>query len=236
MEKRSVLIYGASQGLGRYLFQRMEEDAHYTPLGISRKRPNGVDDDRWITADLANPLHARSTVIQALGNTALDTVIYNVGVWEELAFEPAYNFLNDRPEHIHSMVQTNISSCILQIHALLPKLLKSERPHIVFTGSTSALDNTGRPEVTFNASKFALRGIAQALRAGFRQKSLAVTVLNLGYLQTETALQTEEPAAPAHGNLLPLEDVWKILHTLLNLSTASCPLEVNLPAMLDTEC
>jgi len=133
------------------------------------------------------------------------------------------------------MVDCNITATILLIKRLLPMLLESEKPRILLTGSTSGLPQSGRPEVTFAASKFALRGIAEALREGYREQGLGVTCLNLGYLNTEDGLDVPvaEAAARGEGGLIPLHDVVLVVRTMLELSAASYVRELTLPAIAD---
>jgi short-subunit dehydrogenase len=236
MDKRTIIIYGASLGLGRYYFNKLEINPMYKVIGISRSRPQWAESHHhWITADLSEPLKAREAVLSKLRAITIDVLIYNVGIWEDRAFEIDYSFLKDEPTHLQTMINTNITSCILQIHALLPKLLESAKPQIILTGSTSALDNTGRPEVTFNASKFALRGIAQSLRSSFKDKNLSVTLMNPGYIDTDNKHSTAETLSIHNGKQIPMEDLWLILKNILNLSPAICPLEITLPSMKDNE-
>lgn len=94
---------------------------------------------------------------------------------------------------------------------------------------------SGRPEVAFGASRFALRGIADTLREGYRQQRLAVTCLNLGYLNTEDALATPRALAEqrGEGHLIPVHDVVQVVRMALSLSSASFVKELTLPAILD---
>ncbi|MNE63342.1 putative oxoacyl-(acyl carrier protein) reductase [compost metagenome] len=165
----------------------------------------------------------------------MDTLIYNLGLWEAEAFEAHYSFLADRDAQLQRMVDCNITATILLIKRLLPLLLESEKPRIILTGSTSGLPQSGRPEVTFAASKFALRGIAEALREGYRGQGLGVTCLNLGYLNTEDGLEVPlaEAAVRGEGGLIPLHDVVLMVRTLLELSAASYVRELTLPAIAD---
>lgn len=196
MDKRTIIIYGASQGLGKYYFNKLTANPFYKVIGISRNKPPWAQQhDNWITIDLSEPFKAKEEVLLYLKKSTIDVMIYNVGIWENRAFEADYSFLYDYPGHLQSMINTNITSCIFQIQALLPKLLASTKPQIIITGSTSALDNTGRPEVTFNATKLALRGIVQSLRAGFKQHSLSVTLINPGYIDTNHQNSTSDTLA-----------------------------------------
>ena len=184
-----ILIVGASKGLGKALIEGIGS-ASDTLIGVSRTRPESLPSAvHWIEADLSQPREAATVIHDAVVGEGLDVLVYNVGIWEERAFEDDYNFLGDDDGQIERMVATNITGPLLLIRRLLPVLLKSERPRIILTGSTSGLSGNGRPEVAFGASKFGLRGIAEALREGFRDQGLGVSCLNLGYLNTEDGLE-----------------------------------------------
>ena len=234
-----VLLVGASKGLGKAFMEGLGKPGD-TLIGVSRAKPAvmniGKDvEAQWIEADLGQPAAAVETIAQALADGGVDTLVYNLGLWEAEAFEAHYSFLADRDADLQRMVDCNITATILLIKRLLPLLLKSERPRIILTGSTSGLPQSGRPEVTFAASKFALRGIAEALREGYRGQGLGVTCLNLGYLNTEDSLDVPlaEAAARGEGGLIPLHDVVLMVRTLLELSTVSYVRELTLPAIAD---
>jgi NAD(P)-dependent dehydrogenase (short-subunit alcohol dehydrogenase family) len=233
-----MLIIGAGRGLGRAFVEGLAQ-AGDTVIGVSRTRPSdlalaaGVD-LQWIAADLSEPLVACNKIEQALPEQ-LDVVICNVGIWEEKSFTTEYDFLTDSDEQIIQMMNVNLTSTILLLKRLIPRLLKSTKPQLILTGSTSALARSGRPEVAFGASKFALNGIADALREGFREQRLGVTCLQLGYLNTDDGLAV--PLAQASqrggGQLIPVHDVVKLVQALLQLSPASYVRELVLPAILD---
>jgi len=234
-----VLVVGASKGLGKAFMEGLGKPGD-TLIGVSRSRPEGVVagkgvEVQWIAADLGQPTTAVEAVAQALAEGGVDTLIYNLGLWEAEAFSEHYSFLDDHDPELQHMVDCNITATVLLIKRLLPMLLESEKPRIILTGSTSGLPQSGRPEVTFAASKFALRGIAEALREGYREQRLGVTCLNLGYLNTEDGLNVPvaDAAARGEGGLIPLHDVVLMVRTMLELSAASYVRELTLPAIAD---
>lgn len=234
-----ILVVGASKGLGKAFMEGLGKPGD-TLIGVSRSKPVAVNigqdiQAQWIEADLGQPAAAVEAIAQALAEGGVDTLIYNLGLWEAEAFEAHYSFLEDRDIELQRMVDCNITATILLIKRLMPLLLKSKKPRIILTGSTSGLPQSGRPEVTFAASKFALRGIAVALREGYRGQGLGVTCLNLGYLNTEDSLDVPlaEAAARGEGGLIPLHDVVLMVRTLLELSTVSYVRELTLPAIAD---
>lgn len=233
-----VMVVGASKGLGRAFVEGLGQDASLI-VGVARRAPPGITvppgcELRWIAADLSRP-EAAVQQIAAQAPDALDAILYNLGVWEEHAFSEDYDFLTDSPAEIARMVDINVTATILLLQRLIPRVLRARKPQVILTGSTSALAGNGRPEVTFGASKHALRGIADALRESFRERRLAVTCLQLGYLNTQDGLDVPRDAASLRGagGLIPVHDVVAMTRALLTLSDASFVREIVMPALMD---
>lgn len=233
-----IVIVGASKGLGKAFIEGLTGDDD-TIIGISRNRPKDLHLQKnsnvdWIQVDMSNSFEA-ANIIEKQTPGELDVIIYNLGIWEKDAFSERYLFLKTPDEEIVNLIDTNITSAILLLKRLIPKLLKSTRPQIILTGSTSGLPRSGRPEVAFGASKFALRGIADALRECFREQKLAVTCLHIGDLNTEDCISEpiDKACQRGNGNLIPLHDVVDITRALLNISTCSYVKEITLPAIRD---
>jgi len=233
-----VMIVGASKGLGKAFVEGLCSDGD-TLIGISRNKPTDLQLQasariEWIEVDMSDSVRA-SNIIEQQAPNELDVIIYNLGVWEEHAFEDNYSFLDSSDDEIIHLIGVNITSAILLLKRLIPTLLKSSKPQIILTGSTSGLPQSGGVEVAFGASKFALRGIADALREGFREEKLAITCLQLGYLNTDDSISIplQEACQRGNGHLIPLHDVVTITRALLSLSDCSYVKEVTLPAILD---
>lgn len=190
---------------------------------------------RWISTDLSDPQSAAQT-IELEAPDVIDTLIYNVGIWEPEAFGEDYSFLSQSDTTSLELIGVNVSSTILILRRLLPRLLASSNPRLILTGSTSGLPGNGRQEVAFGASKTALTGIASALREGFRSQRLGVTLLQLGYLNTDDTLSVpvDQAAARGDGEFVPLHDVVAMVRTMLSLSPSSFVRELVLPAVKDS--
>jgi hypothetical protein len=77
---------------------------------------------------------------------------------------------------------------------------------------------------------------ASALREGYRGRRLGVTLLQLGYLNTEDSLSVELDAAARRGGgeLVPVHDVVALMRAVLSLSPSSFVRELVLPAIADS--
>lgn len=233
-----IMVVGASKGLGRAFVEGLGQDAALI-VGVARRAPQDIAaapgcELRWIEADLSRP-EAAVEQIAAQAPDELDAILYNLGVWEEHAFSEHYDFLADPPKEIARMVDINVTATILLLQRLIPRVLGARKPQLILTGSTSGLAGSGRPEVTFGASKYALRGIADALRESFRARRLAVTCLQLGYLNTQDGmdLPRDEASQRGEGGLIPVHDVVAMTCALLTLSDASFVRELVMPALMD---
>ncbi|MHC1653569.1 SDR family NAD(P)-dependent oxidoreductase [Stenotrophomonas maltophilia] len=233
-----LMVIGASRGLGRAFVEGLCGPGD-TVIGVSRSRPRDLQCPdgitlQWIEADLAQPSTAAEQ-IAARAPADLDVLIHNLGIWEEKAFSDEYAFLEESDAALKQLVDVNITATLMLLQRLLPRVLNATRPQLVLTGSTSALPRSGRPEVAFGASKFALNGIADALREGFRDRRLAVTSLQLGYLNTDDALSVPltDAAARGAGERVPVHDVVTMVRALLRLSPSGFVRELVLPAIAD---
>ncbi|OWR29940.1 short-chain dehydrogenase [Saccharibacillus sp. O23] len=236
---KSYLIFGASQGLGDAFARGLVKSGDKMWL-VSRSRPSSLDledgaERIWIPADLSQP-EAADTIFEYVRQERLDVAVYNVGIWEKEGFEEHYSFDRDEPEHISRMIQTNITSAIVCLQGLLPNLRQANAGKIILIGSTAGLSNGNNAQVTFVASKFAIRGIGEALREHLRQDRIAVTCINPGELAAEIPYAAgRERALEAYGGTrIPLQDVVDLTNCLIGLSAAACVKEIHLPAMADT--
>ncbi|EPL9568495.1 SDR family oxidoreductase [Providencia rettgeri] len=230
----TCLIYGVSKGLGKALVEGVPRpnDVIY---GVSRSKPPFEQANfHWIPADLSDNQSA-NIIKDTIKQQPINTLIYNVGIWEKLAFSDEYQFETSDDIEILNMVQTNISACLLNLKALIPNLRLAQNSKIILIGSTWGLDNHKGKEVTFSATKYALRGIVQSLRETLRKDKIAITILNLGYLATEypLSLPVDDVIEQSEGQLIPLQDVVNAVRFILSTSNATCVKEITMPAMMD---
>lgn len=239
---KNFVVFGGSKGLGDAFVQGLPEPGD-TVYILSRSRPRAIDicmDDVtriWLPIDLGHSAGV-SQLTSELAGKVVDVLIYNVGIWEERGFEDDYNFDFDQPSAIETLIQTNVTAPIIYLQSLLPNIRKSANGKIILIGSTNGLENNNSPQVSFVASKFAIRGIAHALREHLRMDSVGVTCLNPGNLAAEIPYEEgQEKALRIYGgSRIPLQDMVQLVRSLLLLSPAACVKEIDIPAMQDENC
>lgn len=227
MSFKTILVAGASRGIGLAVADHLIDQCDRL-LAVSRTAaPVG----EWVQADLSD-LAGIETVVNEIGDDALDVLLYMGGTWETHAFTPQYSFETCSDEDIVRVIAVNLVAPIRLVKALLPALRRSNNPKIIFMGALSGRDNFPGREVANSASKFGLRGVVHSLREELRSQQIGVTVINPGNVGTPEVLVDLAAANLTGGEAIPLSDLLSIVDCILSLSRVTCVKEIDVPAML----
>ena len=178
---RLFLVTGASSGIGRAICERLLEDGH-TVAGIARdfsKFAKQHPDFHPVTLDLAglDTLPQRLVELTKQFSTVDGLVCCagrgQFGSLEEFSYE-----------QIRALMDLNFTSQAYAARAFLPGMKQRHRGDIVFIGSEAALSG-GRKGAIYSASKFALRGLAQALREECAKSGVRISIINPGMVKTD---------------------------------------------------
>lgn len=231
---KNFLIYGVSKGLGKAIIQSIPE-SNDVVYGVSRSAPIKMANLNWIEADLSSSEASVHKIKEVINNNKIDVLIYNVGIWETNAFTEGYDFEKISSLEINQMINTNISTCIQSLQALLKNLKASDNAKVILIGSTWGVENHNGKELIFSATKFALRGIAESLREILRNDLIGVSILNLGYLATEYEIDipVDQVLKETDHFLIPLADVIQAIKFIISTSNGTCVKEILMPAMKD---
>ncbi|MCF6324086.1 MAG: SDR family NAD(P)-dependent oxidoreductase [Gammaproteobacteria bacterium] len=224
LRSRKILITGASSGIGRETCKRLLNDGHQV-IGIARdfsKFP--CDDDAFtpITIDL-EVVETLPEQLQALAKAQSDTDAIiccagrgQFGSLEEFSYE-----------QIRSLINLNFISQAFIARAFLPVLKRQQSSTLIFIGSEAALRGSRKGSI-YCASKFALRGLAQALRDECSKSGVSVSIINPGMVKTKFFDELSFSHGDEEDNYLLPEDVVDAIALIINARGSTVIDEINL--------
>jgi NADP-dependent 3-hydroxy acid dehydrogenase YdfG len=222
--KRTILITGASSGIGRAIAKNLLQQGHQV-LGVSRdsgKFIRSMDNFTPVQLDLSqlNEIPKKMRALE-LAYPELDTVVFCAGRGQ---FGSVEEFSYTQ---IEELMTINFTSQAFLTRALLPALKRKTHSDLIFIGSEAALKGS-RKGALYCASKFALRGFTQALREECGKSNVRVCLINPGMVKTEFFDPLNFKPGDADSNFLEPEDVAEAVSYVLNSRTQIVIDEINL--------
>ncbi len=221
--KRTVLVTGASSGIGRAIAKNLLQQGH-TVIGTSRDCKQFKISHAgfsFIEIDFAQ-LDTIATKMKTLEKQYpdLDTVIFSAGYGQFGCIEQF------SCAQIETMMAVNFTSQAFMTRSLISGLKRKANSCMIFIGSEAALKGSRKGSV-YCASKFALRGFTQALREECGG-SVRISLINPGMVKTaffdNLAFQPGDDETHA---LIP-EDIAETVNYILNSNQNSVIDEINL--------
>ena len=188
-EPRTILITGASTGIGAATAKRLHAEGNRLVLAARRREP--LDQ---LAADLdqgAEVMVEVCDVTEWEQNTALvEAALERFGsidvVFANAGFGASRGFLEESPEHWRAMVLTNVLGVAYTVRATLPHLLEQGHGHFLITSSVAG--RRALPGSLYSATKWAATAIGEALRQELRQihenDGIKVTLIEPGMVDT----------------------------------------------------
>ena len=222
--KRTVLVTGASSGIGRSIAQNLLRQGH-SVIGVSR-------DCRKFTRQMANftPVQLDLSQLNELPQKIrqlqqmfpeIDAVVFSAGMGR---FGSVEEFSYSQ---IEALMTINFTSQVFLTKALLPALKRKASSDLIFIGSEAALKGS-RKGAVYCAGKFALRGFTQALREECGNSNVRVCLINPGMVKTAFFENlTFEPGDHESNAILP-EDVAEAVAYVLNSKAQIVIDEINM--------
>jgi len=222
--KRTLLVTGASSGIGRAIANRLLKQGH-TVIGTSR------DCSQFKTSHLNfHPIEIDFSQLNLVVNLLkklekdyplLDGVIFSAGYGKFGSIEQ-FSYAQ-----IEQMMTVNFTSQAFITRALIPGLKRKAHSNLIYIGSEAALKGS-RKGTVYCASKFALRGFTQALREECGSSSVRVSLINPGMVNTNffTSLSFQPGDDETHALLA--EDIAETVSYILDSSNNLVIDEINL--------
>lgn len=170
---RTVLLTGASSGLGPHIANRLREEGAQLILSARNRESlerlaTQLGSARVITADLSQPPEVEALAEQA---GQVDVLVANAGI-------PASGELvSFAVQEIDRALAVNLRSPMVLANRLLPGMLSRGTGHIVLVASIHGKLPAALVSV-YNATKFGLRGFGLALAQELRGTGVGVSVVN----------------------------------------------------------
>ncbi len=174
--KRKICITGASKGIGfaeaKLLSKSNELFLHAT--NVSSFKNNDINNAHFFGQDFTDINNIEKFVNQLKEKTkTLDVLVNNVGIM-------VINNLSDFSDNdINRLITLNLHSQLLLTKKIIPMLLKSKNPHIVFMSSMSA-KNRIIGESIYAATKAGIMQFAHVLRNELAGKIQVSTIHSWG--------------------------------------------------------
>ena len=200
-----AIVTGASSGIGREVARELARQG--AKLIITARREDRLQElSRDITAsggvvqtvagDIADPA-VRTSAIELARSVygGLDILVNNAGVGAMGLFEDA------DPQRVRRIMEVNFFALVEMTRLALPLLKQGNRPIIV--NVSSILGRRGVPHNSeYAASKFAVHGFSESIRAELVRHGIDVLVVSPGTTETEffdrVLEKTTAPNWPEH--------------------------------------
>ncbi len=221
---RTVLISGATSGIGHATTKRLIQAGHRV-IGIGRDFSQCDFDGNSFTAiemDLGD--------IKKLPDqlTALAKQYPDINAIINCAGQGRFGSLEQFSyKQIYKLMDLNFTSHAFVCRAFVPQLKKLSHSNIIFIGSEAALEGTQKGSI-YCASKFALRGFAQALRQECGNSNVHVSIINPGMVKTSFFDDLNFEPGKDTSNFIETDDVAAAIKMILDCRNGTVIDEINL--------
>ncbi len=210
MYKREIqgsraIVTGASSGIGRALALELARNGAELVV-VARREDRLRELARRIDAeggrvepvagDITDPATRQKAIDTAVSSFGgLDILVNNAGIGAVGLFEDA------DPGRVRRIMEVNFFALVEMTRMALPLLKQGTNPIVV--NVSSILGHRGVPHSSeYCASKFAVQGFSEAIRAEFSARKIDVLVVSPGTTETEffdsVIQRTGEPSWPEH--------------------------------------
>lgn len=196
---KTVILSGASSGIGKDLAVRLIKDHGCKVIGIARTESklaalkeelgNSGDKFSYYTFDVSDRAKW-AELAETLEKDGIqpDILINNAGILPKFD-----RFVNYTLEEIDKAMQINFYSCVYSMNALMPIILRSENAAIVNVASSAALCSLAGTSV-YSASKAALKSFTDSVREEHRDE-LYIGLVCPGFTKTDIFRNQEQSSS-----------------------------------------
>lgn len=173
----SILITGASSGIGRAIAARLVADGHQV-VNVDRAPPaQALPRESYVEADLAAPERARSLLERIAREHAVWGLVNNVGTVRPAPLEEA------TLEDLEAVVRLNLGAALVATQAVVGTMKRRGAGRIVNISSRAALGKELRS--VYAATKAGLHGFTRTWALELAAHGITVNAVGPGPIETE---------------------------------------------------
>jgi len=177
MQKKVILVTGASSGLGRAIATHLAQQG-YQVYGTSRKAQADIGAVRMLQLDVLDDTSVGTAVGQVIAAAGrIDVLINNAGSGICGAIE------DTSIEEARWQMETNFFGPVRMIRAVLPHMRAQHGGRIITVSSLAGLASLPY-QAFYSASKFAIEALNEALRLELSGSGIDATTINPGDFKT----------------------------------------------------
>jgi 3-oxoacyl-[acyl-carrier protein] reductase len=185
---RTILITGASKGIGRAIAERLASDgfnvvAHYHQDKAGAEQTLaaiGDNGNRLIQFDLENREQCRTRIEADIADHGpYHGVILNAGIARDNAF-PALE-----AAEWDSVMNTDLGGFYNVLHPIIMPMVRTRRPGRIVTLSSVSGITGNRGQVNYSAAKAGIIGATKALAVELARRNITVNCVAPGLIQTQ---------------------------------------------------
>lgn len=226
MARKAIFITGGGSGIGRATARHFAAQGWF--VGIADVNARGIDETAVLLPEGASSRHVMDVRDRDQWRAALDAFAAASGGRLDVLFNNAGigtggQFVDMAPDEADRLIAINFGGVVNGIYAALPLLKATPGSAILNTGSASGFYGVAGLAV-YSATKFAVRGLTEALEIEFAKHGIKVRSLMPGFIDTplldQVSADSNEPARSrlaANGfEIVPVERVaeaaWDAVH------------------------
>ena len=176
MDKKVILITGATGGLGSAMVKHFEKQDVRLVLHTFQQEPFDVAcEHAWFKADLRDENQVQNLVASVMANFGrVDVLINNAGISKNgMSWKLA-------PRDFNEVIAVNLTAPFLLCHGVIPSMRTHNFGRIINISSVVA--QTGVPgTVAYAASKAGILGMTKTIAKEVANQSITCNALALGY-------------------------------------------------------
>ena len=172
MKKRTILLTGASRGIGKSIYDLLSKE--YQIIAPTREELNLSDN-----ASIENFIKKNKT-------TPIDIIINNAGINSPQWIDEVTD------ENIEKIIQTNLIAPIKLIRGLVGNMKKNKWGRIINISSMFGVIARGKQSV-YSSTKHGINGMTKALALELAQHNILVNSVCPGFVETDMVVKNNTP-------------------------------------------